>query len=650
MVGAPLAALLLVMATPAVAQSVRGLLTDSVSRTPIAGAFLTLIDDHGAERARAMTNAAGEFSLTAPAAGSYRLRSKRIGFRPFVSPPLTLRAGEETGYNAVIDPIPISLREVVVAGERQCDIEAGASVAALWDEIREALAAVSWTSRVPAYWFETTMFHREVSISGRPRGPDSTWSTMDFQKVPWRQSATSAELEIEGYVVAGRDSLTYRAPDADVLLSDVFLRTHCFEAKLGHAETQGMVGLVFTSARGRSVPDITGTLWLDENSAQLRQLDFNYVRLPQGVFAPRSGGHIEFLRLPSGVWIVRDWVIRMPIAQLKPQLMGQPDRPEVVGYWERGGTADFIRADNGRVVYGTPTVPAVAMAPRPTAPVAPPPQPQPVPAAPTAIPDSTRSAPNARPARNRSALLIDRDEIEASTAIDAFALVQESRPNWLHQRGAISIMNPTAGDLQVYLDGQQYGDVSRLHEFQTTNIREVHFLNASEAQMRYGSGHAGGIIEVVTGVGVPKPSVASAPPPQPPPPPPPPAAPAAPAALPQPSPPPPAPVDARRRMAGVRNSSVLAEEEFASSTALDVYALVQEFRPNWLHTRGPVSIMDPTAGDLRVFLNGVKTGDVNRLREMRVSEVRELRFLNAGEAQMRYGLGNSGGVIEVWTK
>ena len=35
---------------------------------------------------------------------------------------------------------------------------------------------------------------------------------------------------------------------------------------------------------------------------------------------------------------------------------------------------------------------------------------------------------------------------------------------------------------------------------------------------------------------------------------------------------------------------------------------------------------------------------------MRVSEVRELRFLNAGEAQMRYGLGNSGGVIEVWTK
>jgi len=33
-----------------------------------------------------------------------------------------------------------------------------------------------------------------------------------------------------------------------------------------------------------------------------------------------------------------------------------------------------------------------------------------------------------------------------------------------------------------------------------------------------------------------------------------------------------------------------------------------------------------------------------------VMNVHELRFLNAGEAQMRYGLGHAGGVIEVWTK
>jgi len=151
MVGVRLAALLLCAALPASAQTVRGLLTDSVSRTPLPGAFLTLVDASGVERARVMTNQAGEFVVTAPAAGSYRLRSKRIGFRPLVSAPLTLGAGETISYNGAIDPIPIPLQTVVVAGERQCDVESGASTAALWDEVREALAAVSWTSRVPAY-------------------------------------------------------------------------------------------------------------------------------------------------------------------------------------------------------------------------------------------------------------------------------------------------------------------------------------------------------------------------------------------------------------------------------------------------------------------------------------------------------------------
>jgi len=133
------------------AQSVRGQLTDSVTRAPLPGAFLTLMDEHGVEKARTISNGSGEFLLTAPAAGVYRLRSKRIGFRPYVSPPLTLSAGGTSSYNAVIDPIPVALSQVVVQGERQCDVEAGASVAAVWEEVHEALAAVSWTSREPAY-------------------------------------------------------------------------------------------------------------------------------------------------------------------------------------------------------------------------------------------------------------------------------------------------------------------------------------------------------------------------------------------------------------------------------------------------------------------------------------------------------------------
>jgi len=131
------------------AQTVRGQLTDSISRSPLAGAFVTLVDDRGTESVRAIASAAGEFTLTAPTAGTYRIRSKRIGFRPYVSTPLALRVGETVSFNAAVDPIPVPLEQVVVAGDRQCDIESGASVAALWEEVEEALAAVAWTSREP---------------------------------------------------------------------------------------------------------------------------------------------------------------------------------------------------------------------------------------------------------------------------------------------------------------------------------------------------------------------------------------------------------------------------------------------------------------------------------------------------------------------
>src|SRR6267378_1547117 len=325
------------------AQSLRGQLTDSVTRAPLPGAFLTLVDEHGVEKARTITNGSGEFLLTAPAAGVYRLRSKRIGFRPYVSAPLTLSAGGTSSYNAVIDPIPVALSQVVVQGERQCDVEAGASVAAVWEEVHEALAAVSWTSRDPGYWYAIARFERETTPGGRARGPDSTW----------------------------RD-------DADELISDAFLRMHCFETKSGRGETEGLIGLAFSPARGRTLPEITGTLWIDRTTAMLQHLDFSYTRLPEGLVAPRAGGRIEFLRVPSGAWIVRDWVIRMPEGQMKQRPMAMGTEAEVVGFKEVGGNAVEIKTRTGIVVYRSDSAAATLAAAPATGPVPTPAPPAPV--------------------------------------------------------------------------------------------------------------------------------------------------------------------------------------------------------------------------------------------------------------------------------
>jgi len=623
------------------AQSVRGQLTDSVTHVPLPGAFLTLMDQHGVEKARTITNGGGEFLVTAPAPGVYRLRSKRIGFRSYVSPPLTLAAGSTSTYNAVVDPIPVALAQVVVQGERQCDVDAGASVAAVWEEVHEALAAVSWTSRDPGYWYAVARFERETTPGGRPRGPDSTWRDDGYRRVPI-QSVPPEQLEREGFVVVDSDGWSYHGPDADEFISDAFLRTHCFETKSGRGDTEGLIGLSFTPARGRTLPDITGTLWIDRQTAMLHHLDFTYAHLPEDFVAPRAGGHIEFLRVPSGAWIVRDWVIRMPVAQMKQRPMAMGTELQVAGFREVGGNAVEIKTRAGIILYRSDSAAALlAAAPAggqsPGTASAPAPVPALVPAPPAPVPgsDAAVPAPAQTPSR-RNPNLIERPEIEASTALDAYALVQEARPIWFHTRGIVSIRDPGAGVVQVYLNGMQYGDVNRLRELQLIEVRQIRFYGAAEAQQRYGTGHAGGVIEVSTGAVAPSGPIAAAPP----------------GATPPPVPPP-VPDSTRARLnrgARARNSDMLKAEEFEESTAIDAMALVQEFRPTWLHSRGVTSINDQSAGEVRVYLNGVSVGGVDQLREIRVSDVRELRHLGAAQAQTRYGVGHAGGVIEVLTR
>src|SRR5438046_9083045 len=88
------------------AQTVRGQLVDSISRAPVAGAFVTLVDERGVERARAITNDAGQYLVTAPAAGNYHGRSKLTGVRAYVPPALPLSSGGATTHNTGMDATP----------------------------------------------------------------------------------------------------------------------------------------------------------------------------------------------------------------------------------------------------------------------------------------------------------------------------------------------------------------------------------------------------------------------------------------------------------------------------------------------------------------------------------------------------------------
>jgi hypothetical protein len=98
----------------------------------------------------------------------------------------------------------VALEQLVVAGDRQCDVEGGASVAALWEEVREALAAIRWTRSAPGYWYVLRQFEREVVGSGSPGGLDSVWQNAGF-RVPF-SSVPAEQLAADG-CRAGRRGL-----------------------------------------------------------------------------------------------------------------------------------------------------------------------------------------------------------------------------------------------------------------------------------------------------------------------------------------------------------------------------------------------------------------------------------------------------------
>jgi hypothetical protein len=82
---------------------------------------------------------------------------------------------------------------------------------------------------------------------------------------------------------------------------------------------------------------------------------------------------------------------------------------------------------------------------------------------------------------------------------------------------------------------------------------------------------------------------------------------------------------------------------------LTVYDAVIALRSNWVRPRGPDSFTTPS--QVIVYLDGIRLGDVERLREFQPTLVASVRYLDGIAAQARWGVGHSAGVIEVrtWT-
>ena len=94
--------------------------------------------------------------------------------------------------------------------------------------------------------------------------------------------------------------------------------------------------------------------------------------------------------------------------------------------------------------------------------------------------------------------LITADEISKASVQNALEAVQKLRPAMLRRSSISSANAQSRGEIVIYIDNTRYGAVENLRSIPSSSIALVRYFSASESQLKWGSGHPGGVIEVVT--------------------------------------------------------------------------------------------------------------------------------------------------------
>ncbi len=107
----------------------------------------------------------------------------------------------------------------------------------------------------------------------------------------------------------------------------------------------------------------------------------------------------------------------------------------------------------------------------------------------------------AKPSSRQGDLILESEIAErAGEASNALQIIQKLRPQMLRSRGMLS-----PGDAgsratlpKVYVDNVAYGGIESLSNLNSSQIRQIQYVNANDATTRWGTGHVGGVILVTT--------------------------------------------------------------------------------------------------------------------------------------------------------
>lgn len=341
-------------------QQVSGTAYTAGSQFPLAGTSIVLVSGTGVIVAGTLSDPDGHYSLRAPSVGRFKIRARHIGFSPDSSLELSFDTGRELHFDPALTALRTTLQVVKVEGAQRCDVnpESGAAAFDLWEAAQNALSATIAAAGGKHLAFRLERFQREVDPVTERVIHGTLWRVRALSSEPY-YSVSPDSLAKTGFARTEGDSSVYYGPDARTLTSEVFAQTHCLRATTDPAKPGG-VGLAFEPVRHNRLVDVSGVLWFDRVSSELRDLEFKYEMpttyrtrvLPRG--AESATGHIKYTRLENGAWIVDSWIIRVPVqiqesgsslsssGSLGSLTIRSSPRARTTAIWEIGGRVTAV--------------------------------------------------------------------------------------------------------------------------------------------------------------------------------------------------------------------------------------------------------------------------------------------------------------------
>jgi hypothetical protein len=342
-------------------QDVRIEVVEASNGKPIVGANVSVFDSAGVLLGGGFSDQVGHIDLPTPLRSPFRVQADKVSYDTWLSvvlrpsgKPIRLRVGMT----------PTRLAGVVARTETACQQlnGPGTPAGALWVEMRKALTASAMTEAKGLVPLDVDLYERaldrSLSVVSERKDARTNIPRRPATGISWDQLDSARRGNSSGGEV-------YRAPDAAALLSDQFVKSHCFAAIRGYGPENGLTGLEFKPSKIGSQPELTGVIWLDPRANALKYLNFDYVNLPIPLRIARTTGRVDFQQLEGGQWIVQRWYIRMPRTErVTSTAFGSASivRDSLVGFQEVGGTARPAGSAPASVAASAPPAPTEASA------------------------------------------------------------------------------------------------------------------------------------------------------------------------------------------------------------------------------------------------------------------------------------------------